>query len=386
MHKKQSMSLHRLYFNSILITTLAGIVTSAYLAYLHYRTYTDSAYSSFCAISKSINCDTVAQSPWSVIGEIPISVWGFWGYLFFLLALCPLKNRGDSTYSQWAPLIATGGIYALISLFFAYISTFKIHAYCILCICIYVINFFLFYISFLAKRRFSNKSFIQDFIISIQHLLKNRKYFAGAGAIVLLIIATKLYLPQYWKFEPPVLSTDIPMGITESGHPWIGAENPTLTIEEYFDYQCFQCAKTHFLLRRLLEKNPSTIRLVHRHYPMDHEFNPTVIQEPFHIGSGKMALLAVYAMTQNKFWQMNDALFQLARSKQSFNTKFLAEKTGIPSSELAGALSNPEIRQHLNLDIWQGMKLRITGTPSFVIEGKVFQGTLPADLLNKIQQ
>jgi protein-disulfide isomerase len=32
------------------------------------------------------------------------------------------------------------------------------------------------------------------------------------------------------------------------------------------------------------------------------------------------------------------------------------------------------------------MKLEITGTPAFVIDGKMYQGTIPADILKKIIQ
>jgi protein-disulfide isomerase len=244
----------------------------------------------------------------------------------------------------------------------------------------------IFFTSFIARKRFSDKSFFKDLFFSLQHFFKNRILIVGTCIIALLFIATKLYLPHYWNLENSPISTNLPTGVTESGHPWIGAENPVLTIEEYTDYQCFQCAKTHFMLRSLIENNRTSLRLVHRHYPMDQEFNSTVVQDVFHIGSGKMALLAIYAMTQNKFWQMNDALFQLARSREPFNTRYLAEKTGIPSPELVAALSHPDTNKLLNLDIRQGMKLRITGTPSFVIEGKVFQGSIPLDILQKIQQ
>lgn len=386
MHNKQNTWPYRIYFNTTVIAVCIGAAISAYLIFLHYKTYTDFTYSSFCAISKSINCDTVAQSPWSVIADLPISVWGMFGYLFFLLVLSTLKNQSQTSYPTWSVLVVVGGIYSLLSLFLGFISSFKIHAYCILCLCIYSVNLFLFYISLIVRNRFSDRSFLKDLSFSPQQLFKNRIFIAGTGIIALLFFVTKFNLPHYWNFETSPTMTNLPTGITELGQPWIGAENPTLTIEEYTDYQCFQCAKTHFMLRRLTEKNPTRLRLVHRHYPMDQEFNPTVVQDDFHIGSGKMALLAVYSMTQNKFWQMNDALFQLARSKEPFNTRYLAEKTGIPSPELVEALSHPDIHKLLSLDIHRGMKLRITGTPSFVIDGKVFQGSIPLDILQKIQQ
>ena len=375
---------YRIYFRIALAATFAGTVVSVYLTYLHYKTYTDFAYSSFCALSKTINCDTVAQSPWSVAAGLPVSVWGIFGYLLLLLIFFLAKDLNDATGPMWALFTVLTGCFSFVSIFLGYIASFKIHAYCLLCLSVYAINFLLLYLGWMTRRRFSTKPFLTDFRNSHAAVTGTRRKAWLMAQPVLLLAVTIIFYPQYWTFATHTTSIQLPTGVTESGHPWIGAENPKVTIEEFADYQCFQCAKIHFMLRRLVEQHPNTLRLVHRHYPMDHEFNPTVVQDPFHIGSGKMALLAVYAMTQNKFWQMSDALFQLARSKESFSTKYLSEKTGIPSRELVGALSHPDIRRLLTLDIWQGMKLRITGTPSFVIDGKVYQGTIPLDILKTI--
>lgn len=139
----------------------------------------------------------------------------------------------------------------------------------------------------------------------------------------------------------------------------------------------------HQFLRNFIAEHPDTIRLVHHHYPMDHEFNNIVVPEPFHIGSGKMAMIAIYAASKNRFWKMNDALYAVGREKQAFNTRFLAEQTGFSAGELAAASQHPQIREALLYDIRQGMKLHITGTPSYVIDGQVYTGSIPAELLQK---
>jgi len=54
------------YFWTVAILAMAGLANSIYLAVSHYRVYTDIFYSSFCAISKAINCDTVSQSIYSM--------------------------------------------------------------------------------------------------------------------------------------------------------------------------------------------------------------------------------------------------------------------------------------------------------------------------------
>ena len=83
---------------------------------------------------------------------------------------------------------------------------------------------------------------------------------------------------------------------------------------------------------------------------------------------------------------MNDALYDMGREKQAFSTKTLAERTGFLTGELSAAIQHPQIREALLYDIRQGMKLGIIGTPSYVIDGKVYQGTIPVDILREIMR
>lgn len=97
-------------------------------------------------------------------------------------------------------------------------------------------------------------------------------------------------------------------------------------------------------------------------------------------------MIAIYAASKGKFWEMNDALYQMGRVKKPFNTRTLAEMTGFSGGELAAATGNPQIREFLLHDIRQGMKLGITGTPTYVIDGEVYQGSIPGEILGKIIQ
>ena len=107
-----------------------------------------------------------------------------------------------------------------------------------------------------------------------------------------------------------------------------GAQHPTLTIIEYADYLCFQCGKMHNHLRRLVNQYPDRIRLVHRHFPLDHLVNP-MAKETVHPNSGLLSLFAIMAQKQNLFWQVNDILYREARTKQSINFSAIAKETGM---------------------------------------------------------
>ena len=369
------------YFYTVVFLALVGLIASLYLSYSHYRVYTDIGYKSFCAISKDINCDTVSQSPYSLFLSLPVPVWGIVGYIFFLLFLLMAKNKDAENKRVWTLLFLIAAAFTLYSIFLAAISTFYIHSYCIMCLVLYAVNFLLLFYTRMICSRFKSSGFVDGFKKDIRFLKTRRSSVIGlftpffAGILLLM-----LFFPAYWQFDPPVLLSKINSGITKDGHPWIGSENPKLIITEYTDYKCFQCKKMHFFLRQLIAKHPDKIRLIHRNFPMDHSINP-VVKEPFHIGSGKMALMAMHAATQNKFWQMNDILFEMTLENDVIDVRELAVQLGMDPNALARSLNDQAARKLLQHDIISALKLQINGTPAYVINGNVYLAQIPPEII-----
>ncbi len=371
------------YFWTVAVLALGGVLDSIYLSISHYRVYTDIAYESFCAISRSINCDTVSQSPYSIFIGVPVPVWGIIGYSFFMLLLPFAWSREAQKQRLWSILLFISLAFSIYSVILAYISTFYIHSYCMMCIVSFGINFLLLYYTWLVRKRFGKPGIIKGLMSDIGFLWEKKKKTASVFlSFMCIVICLLIYFPSYWNFAPPVLSKSIPSGITDDGYPWIGAENPELEITEFTDYLCFQCKKMHFFLRKLVEKNPDKIRLIHRHFPMDHKYNP-IVKEKFHVGSGVMALFAEYAQTQGKFWEMNDILFAIVGSTNVLNIKKLADRVGLDYRALSYSTRNSIIRYKVKHDIAIGMRLGIDGTPGYVIDGKVYLGQIPPEILSR---
>jgi len=371
----------------LLFLALGGVADSSYLSISHYRVYTDIGYASFCAISRAINCDTVSQSTFSIFLGLPVPVWGVVGYTFFLIILLAAHLKDGERQRLWCFLFLLASCFSLYSVVLALISTYWIRSYCLMCIVSYVVNFALVYITWLALRRFVPGKWWQGIREDVRFVWKRWKRFGAVflpfGAVVLVLVA---FFPAYWHFSAPAAAAVLPNGVTEDGHPWIGAENPELTIEEFTDYQCFQCKKMHFFLRRLVTQNPSKIRLVHRNYPLDHELNPIVVPQPYHVGSGKMALLANAAGLSGKFWEMNDLLFGLVGQTDSLKIKDLAEGVGMAPEDLAQNMNSPEAHRLLLMDIREGMRANMTGTPTYRIDGEIYLGQIPPGILEAVIQ
>ncbi|WP_027359038.1 vitamin K epoxide reductase/DsbA family protein [Desulforegula conservatrix] len=385
MKKEINALSYRYYFIPVFIISLSGLVNSIYLSYSHYRNYNDISYISFCAISKAINCDTVSQSSYSIFMNIPVPFWGIIGYalLFFIIAISGTvraeKRRG------WPLIFIISGCFTAYSLVLAFISGYYIKSYCIMCILSYAINIALLFYSWIIRSRFDTDGIFRGLINDLKFFMKIKIARIVFFIIIVSPVAMWLFMPQYWLLKPlSIEESGIDSGMTDDGHPWIGATKPKLTITEFSDYRCFQCKKAHFFMRQLVAAHPDKLRLVHRHYPMDSRFNNVIITAPFHEGSGELALIAVYAAHKGNFWKVNDILFNLEIGDEGgINTARISELIGFSRAEVYFAIKNKTVRQILNNDILVGMKLEIMATPAFVIEGKVYIGELPFETIEK---
>jgi protein-disulfide isomerase len=281
----------------------------------------------------------------------------------------------------WNALFLLSIVFTAYSLVLAVISSYWIRSYCMMCIVSYAINLALLFYIWIIKRRFSLPTLGRGLVRDLSCYWYDRSGRIGMAGLVVVVLVVGLFFPRYWRYtvEPPLKT--VATGVTEDGHPWIGAADPELEITELTDYLCFQCRKMHYFLRMMVNRHPDKIRLIHRHFPMDHEVNP-MVKEPFHEGSGKLAVLSLYAAEEGKFWEMNDLLFQMASEDHEIDLQELADRVGIPKADLSMALAERiDLRNALMKDIWYGIGLKIPGTPAYVVGQTVYLGNLQPEIL-----
>jgi protein-disulfide isomerase/uncharacterized membrane protein len=369
-----------------LVLCLVGLGAAAELTRIHVEVHTNPGYRSFCAYSERVNCDTVAESSYSLFASVPVSVWGMIGYVAmagFSLAIWRKKKKGD----KGAPL--TGGLLGLTSFSFlvsvalAYISFTKIQSICVLCFTTYGINAALLAMTgWMVIRAGGVKEVIKR---SVSYFLVERPGLSAALLIPALIGVGGLLwgYPRYWVAEPDhVGPKGLPVGMDSDENPWIGAKKPELTIVEYSDYQCPFCRLRHREVRSIVEENPKRVRLVHRHYPLDQTCHP-IVKRRFHDHACLMAEMAVCAGRQGKFWQANDLLFFWPKNDLPPTAAALAKKAGLSLEKLKKCLQDSTVAAHIQRDIRDGMKLGIRGTPTFVIEGKKYVGRVPKSVVTE---
>jgi protein-disulfide isomerase len=138
-----------------------------------------------------------------------------------------------------------------------------------------------------------------------------------------------------------------------------GSASALVTIVEYADFECLNCARAFPLLVRYLDEYKGTLRLVFRHFPLGWE----------HPGSALAARAAEAAARQGKFWEMHDELFRNPGMLHREALHAHAASVGLDIVQFSTDLDDPAVASRVERDVLTGRRSSVTGTPTFFIDG-----------------
>ena len=89
---------------------------------------------------------------------------------------------------------------------------------------------------------------------------------------------------------------------------------------------------------------------------------------------------------QGRFWEMNDALFSIQETMRADDVApvALAVRLGLDRSDFRHCLEQHTTAEHLANDIRDSIDLALTGTPTFVVNERLFPGGIPAAELDRL--
>ncbi len=142
-----------------------------------------------------------------------------------------------------------------------------------------------------------------------------------------------------------------------------GSASALVTIEEFADFQCPQCAATHPIMNEIKSTYGSRIRFIYRDYPLD---------IPAHDKSYDASVAAEAAGMQNKFWDMQNLLFTNQRAwtadpnyKQIW--KDYAQKIGLDIPKWENDMSGIAARARVDEDKKRAKGVGVSSTPTVFI-------------------
>jgi protein-disulfide isomerase len=145
----------------------------------------------------------------------------------------------------------------------------------------------------------------------------------------------------------------------ESTDHSLGPDHALVTIVEYGDFECPVCKMAAPGVKLLLERYPSRVRLVFRHFPIE-EAHPHALQA---------AEAAESAGAQGRFWEMHDLLFaNQAHLKRRDLDRYAAE-LGLDSVRFATEMNAHYYLQRVREHIDGARRMHVRATPTFYVNG-----------------
>lgn len=150
------------------------------------------------------------------------------------------------------------------------------------------------------------------------------------------------------------------------------AGNPdgSVTITEFFDYNCGYCKRAMSDLLTLI-KSDDDLRVVFKEWPILGE------------GSRFASRAALASRRQDKYWEFHLALME-TRKVDETSTMEVAERIGLDVEQLKADMASPEVEAVIDRNMELAMSLGIRGTPAFFIDKQFIPGAVGHEALAKV--
>jgi uncharacterized membrane protein len=340
--------------------SVAGALACAALEVVHVRAYLAPGLGSFCAFGARFDCTSVALSRHAVWLDIPLPIWGFAGFL--ALGLAAWRRSG------W--LLPLAIVAALAGVGLTALSLLVLGVLCPLCEVVHALSLAVLVSAWRARAGLTRLSSAELLAAPGESAL------VGLPACAVLLAALAV-VPPYWSVS--AWKGDLPLahGTTPDGHPWIGAEQPRLVLEQFVDYSCPHCKAESAQTALRLAAHPDALRIVRRFFPRTMCSPP---EEPRCLS----LRVALCAGEQDRFWQADRWLFENTEGGVDPTPAQAAEALGLDAARLAECVSRPATFERAAAE-WRAAKQQhIPGTPFYRVDGRRIGGAEAAQLIDSL--
>jgi protein-disulfide isomerase len=382
----------------ILLTAfaVAGLAASLASTWVHYRILNDPTYASFCDVNATFSCTEAYTSRFGAVGGVPVALFGvlFFVFVLGLIVLCSRSASSRENLPGYVFAVSTVGLAAV--LYLGYASYFILNVVCLLCVGTYVAVIGLFIASGVSTRypmtKLPNRA-SKD----LRLLMRTPGALTAALAFVVVAVAAVALFPEQRvtaaASDPAASSqaaapqTSIPAanaGQIQKLEEYLAAQPrvpvmvPTdgadVVIVKFNDYQCPACGQTFRDYKPVIAKwaaqAPGKVKFISKDYPLERECNQFIGQD-LHPGACEAAVAVRLAREKGRADAMEDWLFanQPAMTPQAVkNAVATIAQVKDFDARYTGTL------ELVKADIAQGAQLKISGTPTFFMNGMRLPG------------
>lgn len=147
-----------------------------------------------------------------------------------------------------------------------------------------------------------------------------------------------------------------------------GNPNGSVTLVEYFDYNCGYCKRAMPDVLKLVDEDKD-LKIVMKEFPI---LGP---------GSTFAARAALASKKQGKYWEFHVALMQQRGAITEKSTLKVAEKVGLDIDQLQLDMKSKDVEDILGANMSVAQTLGINGTPAFIIDDRLIPGAVGYETL-----
>jgi len=162
---------------------------------------------------------------------------------------------------------------------------------------------------------------------------------------------------------------DVPRVEVEAKGPSLGPDDAPVTIVEFSDYQCPYCKRADPVIQQVLERYPTQVRFVFRHFPLDRI-------HPLARGASEAAACA---NQQGRFWEYHGKLFAPEAKYDPDSLRQYASDLGLDLDAFQTCVDERRFQAEVEADLDAGRAAGVAGTPAFFVNGIRMKGARPFD-------
>lgn len=147
-----------------------------------------------------------------------------------------------------------------------------------------------------------------------------------------------------------------------------------VVLVEFLDFECEACRAAHPIVEDLRNEYAGEVTFVTRYFPL-----------PGHFNSKRAAQAVESAARQGKYEQMYQRMFETQsawgeqqKPMDALFRKYAAE-LGLDMNRFDADYASKEVADRVQRDIDDGTELGVQGTPTFYLDGELFQPTTVED-------
>jgi protein-disulfide isomerase len=178
--------------------------------------------------------------------------------------------------------------------------------------------------------------------------------------------------PTGWRILSPLA---LSLRLSLAASPAVLSPPDKYELVVFSDFQCPFCRQFSSPLRELMTKGIEGVNtnVTFKNFPLS-----------FHPDAQLAAQAAMAAKEQGRFWEMHDLIFANQSAIKREDLIGYAQKLGLNIDRFRKDLDSDRIKQIIAAEQAEGVKLGVTGTPTFFINGKEHSGTVSFDELKQL--